>query len=149
MTDRADAAFNAKSDERLSANCPALVKFSSTDAKRIPTVSGFIVNLSVSGCLVSSDAMPWNSTNGVAADISASDVAGRICRVHLPWSKQHYIGTVRRVGGYIMGIEFQHKLRSELVREIARLEPGSPRRGAPEAASKQIRSRPAGSVRSG
>lgn len=142
MTDRADAAFNAKSDERLSANCPALVKFSSTDAKKIPTVSGFIVNLSVSGCLVSSDAMPWNSTNGVAADISASDVAGRICRVHLPWSKQHYIGTVRRVGGYIMGIEFQHKLHIELVREIARLEPGKPRRGGAEAALNQIPSGP-------
>lgn len=130
VTGQANATFNAKSDERLSANCPAVVRFSSAGAKKIPPVRGCIVNLSVSGCLVSSDTLPWSNAGSGAGDITASDVDGRNCRVHLPWTKQHFAGTVRRVGGYILGIEFQQKLPGDLVREIARLEPGQFRRTA-------------------
>jgi hypothetical protein len=143
MNDQTDHAFNSKSDERFSANCPARVELRLNDSEDILTISGFIVNLSVSGCLVSSNRLPWCSMGGGQPSMSAVDVVGRICRIHLPWTKLHCAGTVRRVGSFIMGIEFHQKLQLVLVRKIARQEPGRSRLIGPDMEKRRIRTKTA------
>lgn len=45
------------------------------------------------------------------------------CHVYLPWANTHRTGTVRRVRSFIVGVEFDKKIKESTASLIARLEP--------------------------
>lgn len=139
MADQADDTFYRNSDVRYGAHCPGIVELIFKDRKHFIALTGVIVNLSVTGCLFSNDKMPWANMEGREPGASLFDVIDRACRIYIPWTGTHCTGRIRRVGSFIIGVQFNQPLTETLVKSIARLEPGPTRRLRPKVSRKYNR----------
>jgi len=139
LADQADKSYNRKSDVRYGANCPGVIELTFKDRKHYIALTGMIVNLSASGCLFSSDKMPWASIDTQKSLDSLFDVINEACRIYLPWGNLHCTGKIRRVRSFIIGIEFDKTVKESLVASIARLEPNRQRRFNPLRSAKYNR----------
>lgn len=127
------------SDVRYGAHCPGIVELIFKDRKHYIALTGVIVNLSVTGCLFSNDQMPWAKRDAEKPAESLFDIIDANCRIYIPWINTHTTGKIRRIGSFIIGIEFNQTLNESLVRSVASLEPNHKRRFKPAIASKYNR----------
>ncbi len=139
MADQDDDIYYRSSDVRYSAHCPGIVELIFKDRKHFIALTGVIVNLSVSGCLFSNDKMPWANREGRKPGDSLFDVIDRACRIYVPWTGTHSNGRIRRVGSFIIGVQFDKILDETLVKLIASLEPSENRRLRPKESQKYNR----------
>ena len=70
---------------------------------------------------------------------SVFDVIYETCRIYIPWINTHATGKIRRIGSFIIGIEFHEMLKENLVKSIASLEPNQNRRFKPQTSGKYNR----------
>ncbi len=139
MSDDGTDGYNRKSDVRYSAHCPGIVELIFKDRKHFIALTGVIVNLSVTGCLFSNDKMPWANREGRKPADSLFDVIDEACRIYVPWTGTHCTGRIRRVGSFIIAVQFDEILNENLVKSIASLEPGPTRRLRPKVSQKYNR----------
>lgn len=118
-------AYNRNSGVRYSANCPGVVELTFVNKKLYIALTGAIVNISVTGCLLSNQKTPWSTIDLGKAGDSAFDLIDEDCHIYIPWANIHRKGKVRRVGAYIIGVEFAKPITEELAKHIAGLEPNS------------------------
>lgn len=121
----ASQAYNRNSGVRYSANCPGVVELTFVNRKLYIALTGAIVNISVTGCLFSNQKTPWSTIDLGKAGDSAFDLIDEDCHLYIPWANVHRRGKVRRVGAYIIGIQFAKPIPEDLAKHIARLEPNS------------------------
>lgn len=126
-------------DVRYDANCPAIVELNFVDGVTYFALTGVLVNISVQGCLVSSDNMPWKHIDAEKLKTSIFDIIIDKCRVYMPWSNTHQTGEIRRVGTFTMALKFEETLPEELVLHIAEREPSEHLRYKPRNAWKYNR----------
>lgn len=112
-----------RTDVRFDANCPAIVELNFNDGRRYFALTGVLVNISESGCLVSSDNMPWKGRDAERLQTYVFETIRDKCRVYLPWSNTHCTGNIKRVGAFTLALEFDARLQDECVQRIAKLEP--------------------------
>ena len=127
------------SEVRYGANCPGVVELTFKDGKHFIALTGVIVNLSATGCLFSNDKMPWANREAPKSLDTLFDVIHEACRIYIPWGNTHRRGTIRRVGSFIIGIEFHEALKESLVAAIAGLEPNQSLRFKPKRSGKYNR----------
>tara|TARA_R110002020_G_scaffold243498_2_gene457029 strand:+ start:2512 stop:2976 length:465 start_codon:yes stop_codon:yes gene_type:complete len=139
-----DESYNRKSGVRYSANCPGVVELTFVNRKLYIALTGVIVNISASGCLFSNQKTPWSTIDLGKAGESAFDLIDEDCHIYIPWANIHRRGKVRRVGAYIIGVQFTKPIPEDLARHIAGLEPGSGRHFKPTDARKYNRIIPFG-----
>lgn len=137
--DQDDGTSHRNSDVRYGANCPGVVELTFKDKKHYIALTGVIVNLSATGCLFSNDKMPWANRDTQKSLDSLFEVIDEACRIYIPWGNTHCTGTIRRVGSFIIGVEFHEALKERLVAAIAGLEPGQQLRFKPKRSSKYNR----------
>tara|TARA_R110002020_G_scaffold126073_1_gene283718 strand:- start:1909 stop:2385 length:477 start_codon:yes stop_codon:yes gene_type:complete len=136
--------YNRNSGVRYSANCPGIVELTFVGRRLYIALTGVIVNISVTGCLFSNQKTPWSTINLGKAGESAFDLIDEDCHIYIPWANVHRRGKVRRVGAYIIGVEFARPIAEDLARHIARLEPSSALHFKPRNARKYNRILPLG-----
>lgn len=142
VTDQADepqGAYNRNSDVRYGAHCPGVVELTFKDRKHYIALTGVIVNLSVTGCLFSNDQMPWADKDADKSLDSIFDVINERCRIYIPWINTHSTGKIRRIGSFIIAVEFDEPLKEVLVKSVANLEPNQKRRFKPRIPGKYNR----------
>ena len=108
---------------RYDANCPAIVELNFADGLRYIALTGFLVNISIKGCLVSSEKLPWKDVDIEKVKSTIFEIIMERCRVYMPWSNTHCTGAIRRVGAFTIGLEFEMALPEDLVSRISELEP--------------------------
>ncbi|MBC7281288.1 PilZ domain-containing protein [Hoeflea sp.] len=118
-------AYDRNSGVRYSANCPGIVELTFVNKKLYIALTGAIVNISVTGCLLSNQTTPWSTIDLGKAGDSAFDLIDEDCHIYIPWANIHRQGKVRRVGAYIIGVQFARPITEDLARRIASLEPSS------------------------
>lgn len=131
--------YNRNSDIRYGAHCPGVVELIFKDRKHYIALTGVIVNLSVTGCLFSNDQMPWADRDASKTLESVFDVIDERCRVYIPWINTNSTGKIRRIGSFIIAVEFDKPLNEALVKSIASLEPNRKRRFKPRTPGKYNR----------
>lgn len=129
--EQAEQLYYRKSDVRYGTHCPGIVELNLKDRKHYIALTGVLVNLSVTGCLFSNDEMPWAHIDSRKSLDSIFDVIEEGCRIYIPWINTHSAARIRRIGSYIIGVEFNEPLDKELVKSIASLEPNRKRRFRP------------------
>jgi hypothetical protein len=139
LADQALDANYRNTDVRYGAHCPGIVELVFKDRKHFIALTGVIVNLSVTGCLFSNDMMPWANMEGRKPGDTLFDVIDEACRIYIPWTGTHCTGKIRRVGSFIIGVQFSQPLTESLVKSIARLEPGRNRRLRPKESARYNR----------
>lgn len=139
LADLAEDTYYRKSDVRYGAHCPGIVELTFKDRKHHIALTGVIVNLSVTGCLFSNDKMPWANMNARQPLDSIFDVINETCRIYIPWINTHSIGKIRRIGSFIIGVEFDEALQENLVKSVASLESNKKRVFKPKTPSKYNR----------
>lgn len=137
--DQIEEGFYRSSDIRYGAHCPGIVELVFKDKKHFIALTGVIVNLSVTGCLFSNDTMPWANREGRKPDDSLFDIIDEACHIYIPWTDTHCAGRIRRVGAFIIGVQFRRPLPESVVKLIASLEPGENRRLRPKESSRYNR----------
>ena len=137
--DRVEDVYYRNSDVRYGAHCPGIVELVFKDGKHFIALTGVIVNLSVTGCLFSNDKMPWAKREGGKPDDSLFDVIDEACHIYIPWTETHCDARIRRVGAFIIGVQFRRPLPESVVKLIASLEPGKNRRLRPKESSRYNR----------
>ena len=137
------------SDVRYGAHCPGIVQLLFKDREHYIALTGIIVNLSVTGCLFSNDKMPWANKSSDKSPESIFDIIEDTCRLYLPWINTYAKGKIRRLGSFIIGIEFDKQLNEALVKSIASLEPNRKRRFEPVDAARYNRVLPIAPKRTG
>lgn len=130
-TDLSGEAYNRNSDVRYGAHCPGIIELIFKDGKHFMALTGVIVNLSVTGCLFSNDKMPWSNLEGRKPGDSLFDIINERCHIYIPWTGTHCTARIKRVGSFIIGVQFDQELKESLIRTIASLEPGQNRRLRP------------------
>lgn len=140
----ASRAYNRNSGVRYSANCPGVVELTFVNRKLYIALTGHIVNISVTGCLFSNQTTPWSTIDLGKAGESAFDLIDEDCHIYIPWANIHRRGKVRRVGAYIIGVQFARPITEDLAKYIARLEPNSVLHFKPRDARKYNRILPLG-----
>ncbi|WP_420409284.1 hypothetical protein [Hoeflea sp.] len=131
--------YNRNSHLRYSAHCPGIVELTFKDRKHFIALTGAIVNLSVTGCLFANDEMPWANLEGAGPSDSLFEVISSKCGIYIPWTNTHCTGDIKRVGSFIIGIQFHAPLRETLVKHVAGLEKQGTRRISPRSARKYNR----------
>lgn len=139
LADQAEETYYRNSDVRYGAHCPGIVELTFKDGKHYIALTGVMVNLSVTGCLFSNDKMPWASMDAEKPVDSILDVVEEKCRIYIPWINTHTIGRIRRIGSFIIGVEFHKALDENLVKSVASLEPTQKRRFKPRIPGKYNR----------
>ncbi|MDF1607352.1 hypothetical protein PZ897_04085 [Hoeflea sp. YIM 152468] len=139
LADTAEQTYYRKSDVRYGAHCPGIIELTFKDGKHYIALTGVMVNLSVTGCLFSNDKMPWANMDSEKSLDSIFDVVHETCRVYIPWINTHSTGKIRRLGSFIIGVEFQKPLDEKLVKSVASLEPNRERRFKPRLPAKYNR----------
>ncbi|MEQ8481538.1 MAG: hypothetical protein RIC18_12845 [Hoeflea sp.] len=119
--------YHRGSDVRYGANCPGIIELTFMNRTYYIALTGSIVNISKSGCLFSSDRTPWATMPIDQTQESLQRLIDEKCHVYMPWANTHRTGTVRRIRSFIVGVEFDKKLKESTASLIARLEPGGPR----------------------
>lgn len=137
--DPEEETYHRKSHVRYGANCPGVIELIFKDRKHYIALTGVIVNLSVTGCLFSNDKMPWANRDAQKSPDSLFDIISESCRIYIPWGNTHCAGTIRRVGSFIIGVEFHQPLKESLVAAIADLEPNQHLRFKPKRSRKYNR----------
>lgn len=137
--DQMEEVFYRNSDVRYGAHCPGIIELVFKDKKHFIALTGVIVNLSVTGCLFSNDKMPWANREGRKPGDSLFDVIEEACYIYVPWADIHCAGRIRRVGAFIIGVQFRRPLPEALVKLVASLEPGENRRLRPRDTSRYNR----------
>jgi len=136
---RKDRGYNRKSDLRYSAHCPGIVELTFSDRKHFIALTGAIVNLSVTGCLFANDEMPWASLDGSGPSDSLFEIISSRCGIYIPWTNTYCTGEIKRVGSFIIGIQFHAPLSEALVKHVASLEKSGKRRIRPRSTRKYNR----------
>jgi len=126
-------------DVRYGAHCPGIVELTFRDGKHFIALTGVIVNLSVTGCLFSNDTLPWAGMDAQKPLEKLFEIIDETCRIYIPWINTHATGKIRRVGSFIIGVEFDRPLKEPLVRMVASLEPNRKRRFRPITADRYNR----------
>jgi hypothetical protein len=139
VTDQPQDTYIRSSDVRYGAHCPGVVELIFKDRKHYIALTGVIVNLSVTGCLFSNDQMPWAGMDADSPLESIFDVIDERCRIYIPWINTHAAGKIRRIGFFIIGVEFDKPLSEVLVKSTAMLEPNRERRFKPRRSGKYNR----------
>lgn len=139
MAVQAESTNYRNSDVRYGAHCPGIVELVFKDRKHYIALTGVIVNLSVTGCLFSNDQMPWANMESDKQVESIFDVIEEGCRIYIPWINIHSTGKIRRIGHFIIGVQFDRPLPEALVKSVASLEPNQKRRFKPAVAEKYNR----------
>jgi len=111
-----------RSHIRMDANCPAVLEMYLTQKAQYISAIGRLINISVSGCLVASEYLPWRNVEPDRIDEAVSSQFEKNCRIYLPWSNVHRISTIRRVGVFTTAVEFDQLLDDNLVENIAGME---------------------------
>lgn len=137
--DEFEGVFYRNSDVRYGAHCPGIIELVFKDKKHFIALTGVIVNLSVTGCLFSNDKMPWANREGRKPGDSLFDVIEETCHIYIPWTETHCAARIRRVGAFIIGVQFRRPLPESVVKLIACLEPGENRRLRPKETSRYNR----------
>jgi len=130
--DEGEGTFNRKSDVRYGANCPGVIELIFKDRKHYIALTGVIVNLSATGCLFSNDKMPWSNRETQKSLDSLFEIIHETCRIYIPWGNTHCAGVIRRVGSFIIGVEFHQALEESFVAAVASLEPNEHLRFKPK-----------------
>lgn len=139
LADQPAQSFHRNSDVRYGANCPGIIELIFKDNKHYIALTGVIVNLSATGCLFSNDKMPWADRDAQKSLEPLFDIIHESCRIYIPWGNTHCAGTIRRVGSFIIGVEFHEPLAESLVTTVAGLEPNKHLRFKPQRSRKYNR----------
>jgi len=142
--DQGEETYHRNSHVRYGANCPGVIELIFKDRKHYIALTGVIVNLSVTGCLFSNDKMPWANRDAQKSLESLFDIIHESCRIYIPWGNTHCAGTIRRVGSFIIGVEFHQALGESFVAAVASLEPNEHLRFKPKRSRRYNRILPIG-----
>tara|TARA_R110002012_G_scaffold57941_16_gene150177 strand:+ start:2533 stop:3003 length:471 start_codon:yes stop_codon:yes gene_type:complete len=125
-TERIAESTPAESDRRLhtrmDANCPVVLEIYFSDKAQYISVIGRLINISIGGCLITSEYLPWRNVDPDRVDEIVFSRFESICRIYLPWSNLHRISTIRRVGVFTTAVEFDQQLDEKRVETIAAME---------------------------
>lgn len=113
--------------DRLDANCPVIVEMYFANQPSYISTTGRLINISVTGCLVTSEYLPWRNADPNDLDELVATTFENNCRIYLPWSNVHRNSNIRRAGVYTAAFEFNQPLTEILVESIAGLEKGGTR----------------------
>lgn len=127
-----EEAYHRNSHVRYGANCPGVIELVFKDRKHYIALTGVIVNLSATGCLFSNDNMPWSNRDTQKSLDSLFEIIHETCRIYIPWGNTHCAGVIRRVGSFIIGVEFHQALEESFVAAVASLEPNEHLRFKPK-----------------
>jgi len=107
---------------RMDANCPVVLELYLSDNAHYISSIGRLINISVSGSLVTSEYLPWRNVEPDRIDEIVFSQFESACRIYLPWSNVHRISTIRRVGVFTTAVKFDEPLDEDLVENIAGME---------------------------
>lgn len=107
---------------RLDANCPVVLEIYLSETPQYASVIGRLINISIGGCLILSEYLPWKNVEPSGIDKIVFSTFESTCKVHLPWSNLIRIATIRRVGVFTAAVEFDRPLSEKLVENIAGME---------------------------
>lgn len=108
--------------ERLDANCPVVVELYFANQANYISTTGRLINISLKGCLVASEYLPWKNADPDNLDELVATTFETNCRIYLPWSNVHRNSNIRRAGVFTAAMEFNEPLTEILVESIAALE---------------------------
>ncbi|PHR22114.1 MAG: hypothetical protein COA37_12615 [Hoeflea sp.] len=106
----------------MDANCPVVLEIYFSDKAQYISVIGRLINISIGGCLITSEYLPWRNVDPDRVDEIVFSRFESICRIYLPWSNLHRISTIRRVGVFTTAVEFDQQLDEKRVETIAAME---------------------------
>lgn len=122
LADSTPAEKDRRLHTRMDANCPVVLEIYLSDKTQYISVIGRLINISIGGCLVASEYLPWQNADPGSIDQVVFSRFESICRVYLPWSNLHRISTIRRVGVFTTAVKFDQPLDEKLVENIAGME---------------------------
>lgn len=131
--------YYRSSKVRYGANCPGILELTFFNKEKYLALTGAIVNISSSGCLFSNDRTPWREMVLRQSGEQIFNIIDEQCRVYIPWNNTHCDGRIKRVGAYIVGVQFKRPLDETLVKDIANMEPEQGRRFKPKTSGKYNR----------
>jgi len=139
MRDDEKDTYYRSSEVRYGANCPGILEMTFFNRQHYLALTGSIVNLSSTGCLFANEKTPWGKMVGNNSGPSIFNIIDAKCHIYIPWTTTHCAARIRRLGSYIVGIEFKDALSESLVKEIASMEPERGRRFRPKSPGKYNR----------
>ncbi|SOE17351.1 PilZ domain-containing protein [Hoeflea halophila] len=107
---------------RLDANCPVVLEIYLSETPQYASVIGRLINISLGGCLILSEHLPWRNVEPSNIDEIVYSTIETTCKVYLPWSNLLRIATIRRVGVFTAAVEFDRPISEKLVEKIAGME---------------------------
>lgn len=80
-----------------------------------------------------SEQLPWRRDNYISKiESRIFNVIHKKCRLYMPWINELFPCTIRSVGAFTIGVEFDDIQRDDFIRAIAQLEPNQVRSFIPK-----------------